>query len=71
MTRMLLPQPISGRLSKVKEASSSSYGTLSDSFLEGSSKMYSSLMTITIKDGPDLARTSHFPLDVPVRLPSN
>ncbi len=28
--------------------------------------MYSSPMTITIKDRLDLARTSHFPLDVPV-----
>ena len=71
MTRMLLPQHISGRLSKVKEASSSSYETLTDSFLEGLSKMYLGRMAISIKDRLDPARTSHFPLDVPVCLLSS
>ena len=33
--------------------------------------MYSSLMTITIKDRPDPAQTSHFPLDVLARLLSS
>ncbi len=69
---MFAPQHISGRLFRVWEVSSSSYGTRSDSFLEGSSEMCLSLiLTNTIKDRPDLARTSHFPLGVPVRLLSS
>jgi hypothetical protein len=71
MTRTLLPQHISGGLSKVREASLSSYGTPSDSCLEGSLKMYFSGMAISIKDRLDLARTSHIHLGVPVRLLSS